>query len=59
MSSVFIALLGELTQAVKEFAEVSTREEKRVFIPFLRGERGQRHGVAWAPGWLAESSLEL
>ena len=48
MSFVFIVWLL-LSQAVKELTEVLTREDKRVFIHFPREERGQTHGVVWAP----------
>ena len=40
---------GEQTRVVKEFTEVLTREEKKVFIHFPREEKGQTHRVALAP----------
>ena len=41
-------MLGELMWVVKEFTEVLTRVEKKVFIHFPREERGQTHRVVLA-----------
>ena len=50
-------MLGEPTQVVKEFTEILTREEKKVFIHFPREERGQMHRVASAPKCVGVSLL--
>ena len=59
IQSLWICLfwvLGELTQIVKEFTEILTREEKS-FYSLSKGGKGQMHRVVAGPQWWGLSLL--